>query len=217
MINKEGDELNLLGNVVTEYNIESKLKEKYSKTLNDEYNVKRSKINLFNQRSVLKIAAVILVLVTSVFVIRNNVNQTSKIEIAQLYLDETKVFGNAEITRKGISDQDQLRKKANEAFSKKDYQTSISLYKDMELNNQLSSLDQYYLGINYLRISKFHEAINTLAPLKDQDHFFSEEINWFLSLAYIITDQDHKATFILKQIEETNSYKHEQAKQLLNR
>jgi len=221
MINKNKEAMDALGKIVTKFNTESDLRDKYSKILNnrslEQKQSKSNKTRIIDFKFLIKAAAVVLILSSGLFFLQNEISQPTTHEFAQILLDKTTVFGNAEITRKEASEVNALRKKANQAYSKNEFKTSISLYETMRKNGILTDFDQYYLSVNYLRINDFHNAIKILSPLSQKDLTFSQEVNWFLSLSYILTLQDDKAKPILNSIVEHKSYKYKEAFRLLDK
>jgi len=216
-LNLSEEQLDSFANAAVQYNIEKQLRLKYDKILAEDKFGVRKKESFFRLNTILKIAAVAIAVLGSIFLIQKSTLTPTTHTYAQTLLDQTNISGNPNITRKGMTSANRLRREANDAFILKDYTLAITKYSALIAQNEIASLDQFYLGISQLKTSNYNDAIQLFSVLKSENNFESGEVDWLLSLAYVLSDQEVMAVPILKKIISANKYKTKEAKELLDR
>jgi len=214
-LNLNEEEMDAFAEATVQYNIEKQLREKYDKILANKKKKKHKKSVLMRLPFLAKVAAVVVAIIGSLFLIQNVTSTSSPQSMAQRYLDHTNIPGNPDITRKGANSAHQLRREANDAFILKNYPLAISKYEDLAATIKSTSLDKFYLGVSHLKTDDFSEAIEIFRSLKKNEQIDTEVIDWLLSLAYVLSNQEKNAVPILEQIVTEESYQSEKAKDLL--
>ncbi len=204
--------------MLVKFLLEEELKSTYTQKLKEKYGIVKGK-KTPNQSSfqMWKIAAILLVLFGSTFLIYQSMNLTAA-QYAGNFIDDSTVLGNPGVMRKDLSIVDSVRQNANEHFIKMNYQEAIKNYEMMAQNYTLNGMDHFYLGVSYLKNKPINSA-KALLHLTDPSipGTLNEEKNWFLSLSYIISGQEQKASLLLKQMLKEGHYKDKEIEKLLQK
>lgn len=105
-----------------------------------------------------------------------------------------------------------------EAYKNKNYTQVATILSQKEQNTSLNTEEKFYLGLAYLYQNQGQnkKAIAYLQQAKSENPILYEEnANWFTALAYLKDKQNKAARQILQEIIENKSWKHQDAKQLL--
>lgn len=158
------------------------------------------------------IAATFTLLVAAFFLLRQ-----SPIEIADAYLANNKLeYGSI---RKSLTNVADLRLNAGQAYEAKEYPEAIDTWKEVLQKDQPIAEDYFYLGLSYLHNQQMDQAIESLLkarPLSVEEARFVQEINWFLSLAYVKNKEPQKALAELNKIQ-SNDWNYDKAVQLIRK
>lgn len=211
------EQLDSFANAAVQYNIEKQLRLRYEKILAKNKNEFHKKESLFHISSIVKIAAIVVAILASVFLIQESFFTTTTQSFAHALLDQTNISGNPDITRKGINSASTLRREANDAYTLKDYSLAITKYEELNTQKEIESLDQFYLGICHLKTNNYSEAIQLFSKLRADENFETGENDWLLSLAYVLSNQEQKAVPILQKVITEKKYKTKEAEKLLKR
>ncbi|AXT59647.1 hypothetical protein D1816_04510 [Aquimarina sp. AD10] len=190
------------------------LKNKWKNVLNKEYKVTRKRSSLKKKLITLhpikiivaSAACISLVILLQLF----NFSSLNSYELAQHYLTTQEILHPG--APKGTFDESQDRILAIQAFNNKNYELSHSYYQKIE---SLTAEDLYYHGLALLLNDQYQEAIRKFEEQTKKHNSFKQEINWYLSLAYILNRENEKATSLLKQIN-TSDWNHQEAQKLLS-
>ncbi|MEM9545648.1 MAG: hypothetical protein AAGA77_06730 [Bacteroidota bacterium] len=212
----DDEKLEEFTNAAVQYNVEKQLREKYSTILEKRKTHTSSKSHIIKLKTLLNVAAIVVSVLGSIFLIQYALSPVNPKSMAERYLEQTKVLGNPDITRKGATTAVELQINANEAFVKEQYSLAAQYYEKYRSDNAFSALDQFYLGVSYLKTGELEKAISLFIEINSNDNEQIEEVDWFLSLTYILSNQNESAKPILEKIITKNSYKVEKAKDLLN-
>ncbi len=213
--NLNDDKMESFAEATVKYNIEKKLRSKYDKILvAKKKSTKRDK-RVIKMINLLKMVAILVAVVACTFAIQNTLFSPSLKSIAKNHLDQTNISGNPDITRKGANSSSQLQRQANDAYLLKNYNQAIAKYEELQIQRKSSLTDQFYLGICYLKTENYPEAITVFSELDNIEQGQVQEIDWLLSLSYVLSSQEKKAIPILKDITLQNRYKSKEAKILL--
>jgi|GEM_PF-4492444 len=203
----ESEEKEYLDNLYDKH-YDKKLKDKYSEKLQEDYGLSRNIISEKKDKPIFTIykslaylgslaAMVLLFLVVKPLF---NVSQSPS-ELALTYIQDNH-FANQGIKR-GENSSDLTRQNAILAYNKKDYDTAISLYSNLETK---TAEDNYFLGLSHMYRSEYGAAIKYLSGIQESNDFkFQQEKNWFLSLCLIQNKEFDQAKILLKSIEGWNS------------
>ena len=211
------EKLDAFANAAVQYNIEKQLRTRYDKILADRKFSNPKKTTVFQLSTFTKVAAVIVSVLGCLFMMQLFVLSPSAQNMAQVMLDETHISSNPDVTRKGTSSVSQTRREANDAYTLKNYPLAISKYESLQSQNEVTALDQFYLGVSHLRINNLSESIATLNNMRDAKNFEPAEVEWLLSLAYVLSDQEQLAIPLLQKLVSDGDYKSKDAKKLLNK
>lgn len=194
--------------LLVSYMKEKELKERYQAILSDKYGINR-KENEVSLKSIAiwKYAAILVTLVASLIVF-DNFNNESAASLALKYVAETNTLGNQDLMRKDLTAEEDVRISANLAFVNQKFKESISHYEKLISKNKGQSSDYFYLGVSYLKADNpdLPKSIQNL-HLAEHDSHFSNEINWYLALAYTANLQDEKALEQLNILLSKSNYK----------
>lgn len=209
------ENLDVFANAAVQYNIEKQLRSRYDKLLADNHFNGEHKESTFRFLSIAKAAAVLTAIFGCIYLIQILAPHSSAQVMAQNFLDQTNIASNPDITRKGTSNANQLRREANDAYTLKNYPLAIEKYDALNSQNELIALDQFYLGISHLKTDDFNAAINIFSEIKSSEKIETQEMNWLLSLAFVLSKQEDKAVPLLENIIADKKYKSKEAEKLL--
>lgn len=98
---------------------------------------------------------------------------------------------------KGVSNDSEFRTKAIVAFNDSKFETAISNFMKIELP---TDDDRFYTAMSHLYIENYPTAINGLKALSNKEILISQESRWYLSLAYILSNDTISAKSTLQAI-----------------
>ena len=161
------------------------------------------------------VAAVALLLIIAIPML----TPPTSLEMADNYLTNEKLAYSAK--RKNIEDLANQRSAAGEAYELNDYSEAIELWEEIiNTSNQANAGDHFFLGLSYLHNEQPELAVESLlkaGPLSEQeDNSYTQDINWFLSLAYVKAGQLEQARNQLESIQ-ANEWNYELAQKILKR
>jgi tetratricopeptide (TPR) repeat protein len=146
------------------------------------------------------VAAVLLLLLVAVPML--NTDKNSGAELADAYLS-TEIYP-APADRKSAFDLTSQRSAASDAYKLGNYEEAIELWeKIIQKNPSEATIDRFYLGLSQLYSQQPDLAIDNLLkalPLSVEEERFTEEINWFLGLAYVKAEKTEEAKAQLESI-----------------
>lgn len=209
------EKLDDFASAAVQYNIERQLRIRYDKLLTEQQLKSRKSASIFRFSSLAKVAAIAITVLGSIFLLRTITTAPSAQVMAQTLLEQTHISSNPDITRKGVNQADQTRRAANDAFTLKNYALAITKYETLTSQNDSTALDKFYLGICYLKINNYATAIGIFSEVKASKHI--EEIDWLLSLTYVLAGEEENAHPLLQTIIAKQQYKHKEAKTLLRK
>lgn len=160
------------------------------------------------------IAAAILLAVIALPLLQSSGSSTDM--LAMEYLEEP--FPNNLIKKDGNASASELRLRATEAYSAEEYVTAAERYQQLIATGDIQVDDYLYLGLSELYTEQFAASVQHLEaaqPLATQSKNFEQEVDWFLSLAYLRNEQNNKAKTLLQKIVESKSWRNQQASALL--
>lgn len=175
----------------------------------------KKRTNRIRLYSIISIAASILLLFIASQVYQDAI-QPSADKLVADYLSKPLPhnFG-----RKGITEE-HIRANGNEAYQTENYKDAIINYTQLMDDEKGDIVDQFYLGLSYLYNNQVEQAIQALSAAKSMElsNTFQdkEDINWFLSLAYLKNGQKDAAKKELNFIITNNLYRSVDAAKLLS-
>ncbi|WP_289040580.1 hypothetical protein [uncultured Zobellia sp.] len=101
------------------------------------------------------------------------------------------------------------------AYSKGDYEVAVPIFSKLYIEEK----QPYYLFYKanaLIQLKKAEEAIPLLEKHLGTDDSLTDKSNWYLAMAYLQIADSEKAKQALKKVVETQGYKHEEAKRLLD-
>ncbi len=104
------------------------------------------------------------------------------------------------------------------SYQDQDYPQVVALLQQLEQKSELSNEQKLYLGLAYLYQEDNHtaEAIQYLKATQQKNPtLYNSTCNWYIALAYLKDGQKEKAKEYLQEIVAKQSWKHQEAKQLL--
>ncbi|MFK8004937.1 MAG: tol-pal system YbgF family protein [Saprospiraceae bacterium] len=162
------------------------------------------------------IAASFLILITAGGYLFSNQYSDSPKELALQYLE--KPFASDEYRRGKINIQ-ATRGMAIEAYNNQQYNRAIDYLQTIENQGEAGKKDYFLMGLClvYQQNPKYKNAIEVFTQVQEIDaNYFTDEIQWFLSLCYIMEGDNSKARIFLNEIlESKSSRKIEDAQRIL--
>ncbi len=184
------------------------LKTKWRGVLSNKYDITRNENNsnkTIKFSNTLKIILATAACISILLTIQFFGASSNPSDLAQQYLNEQEILHPG--ASKGFEKRDENRTLAIQAFNNGDYDKSSKYFQSIETINDE---DLYYEGLAFLLNSKYTQAIQKLETIESNERF-KQELNWYLSLAYILDKQNEKAEKQLKQISSTDwNYLHAQ-------
>lgn len=159
----------------------------------------------------LKRVAAVLILGVLAFVLYRSFgefNSTDSVDtyLAQIHPDPTVVMGE--------NDDIAAWRAATIAFQQDNY--AAAAY-EIEKIASPTTEQQFYLGLAYLYQKDYDKSITQFEPVAQQKSIdYSPPSRWYMSLAYLKNKQAKQAKKYLEQIVRDTSWKHREAKKLLN-
>lgn len=191
----------------------------WQQELAKDYQIHRPEGRIINNRKriykAIGIAASILLLFSLLFFLYQETKQPDYLQLTDNYIT-TKRIHNISAIKKGPSELEALRLNAALAFNKTIYEEAIDHYHKILRGEDIKTEDYYYLGLSYLYQGTPELAITYFLQGKahSQGDLFYQEINWFLALAYIKTNQIKEARSVLTSIK-SNEWNYNKAQSLL--
>lgn len=146
-------------------------------------------------------AAVLLLLLVAVPMFNSDKNKG--LELADAYLS-TEIYP-APADRKSALDLTSQRSAASDAYKFGNYDEAIERWEEIiQSNPSEATIDRFYLGLSQLYNQQPDLAIDNLLlalPLSVEEERFTEEINWFLGLAYVKAGNTKEARAQLEAIQ----------------
>ncbi|MCF8233297.1 MAG: hypothetical protein K9G67_03955 [Bacteroidales bacterium] len=107
--------------------------------------------------------------------------------------------------------------RAMHAYENIDFYTTVALLETVDLNIKSYPELLFYLSVGQLGAGKVKHAISNFRQLKKMpDQYFSKEIDWYLALAYLRSDQPEKAKPHLQSIIQNRLPQMQEAKSILH-
>lgn len=200
-------------NSILQQKFDQELKDKWSKTIADQYQISKNHSKIENKKWNVRnlilfsssIAASVLFLVVWQYGLYGN--QMNSQEFALLELDEKLIHPGG--VRGDISDE-LIKQNAIQDFNAQDYAAAILHFNQMESTN---IEDQFYLGLSYLYNKDYSKSVSTFENIQSGSAL-DQEVNWYLSLAYLLNGNDQLAKDKLNGFGE-KEWKATEAKKLL--
>lgn len=139
-------------------------------------------------RNLMRLAAVLVILIISVFVARFVLNQSDPAYLSQRYWNETDkvVFNGTRMSNAETSDMEALLIRASAFFLAKDYQATLNALDSVTAANVLFDRAALLRGEAYFALEAYDTAIeNFQLVLADEQSSFEDVALWFQALAYI--------------------------------
>jgi tetratricopeptide (TPR) repeat protein len=103
-------------------------------------------------------------------------------------------------------------------YQKGDYTASYEILSNYLLKNTDNQTARFFLGMNSLELGKVDQAITDLKEVeKDNSTPYAIHARWYLSLAYLKTNDINEAKIYLNRIVEDDVFYAEQAKKILKK
>ncbi|WP_420570897.1 tetratricopeptide repeat protein [Kordia sp.] len=107
--------------------------------------------------------------------------------------------------------------KAATLFQQEKYKEALTAFKKHE--HETATYDpkiQLYIGVSYLELDNYHEAIQTFDALLNSDTFDHHKGYWYTALTYLKQNDAKNAKKVLeKLVSDPNNYNYQKAKKLL--
>ncbi|MCI5058183.1 MAG: hypothetical protein MRY83_18875 [Flavobacteriales bacterium] len=151
------------------------------------------------------VAAAVLVLIgTSIFLYQNSEHSTDALYVSYYEPYEAMTTRSSN----GLWDQ------ALSAYSAKEYAKAIELFNRLDSVSYLSS---FYLGNAYLASDYEEKAIQQFEISKKLNPAFESEVNWYLALVYLKSNDLEKTRPLLSKVISAGTFKSKDAQKLLQK
>lgn len=191
----------------------------WQEQLEREYSTKRSS-DKKNKRSwiiPLASAAAITLLLLTVYNWWSTAPSTDYISAVDQHISKLNIMSDQSNLRKGDYLVDELRGQANLKYINGQYNECIELLQQIHNSGETNAMDQFYLGLSYLRKKQAEpeKAVSFLLASR-VNAGPQEEISWVLALAYLKSGLLPHAREELNEIIRNNSYQSGAARELLD-
>lgn len=117
------------------------------------------------------------------------------------------------------SDTENNLAKANRLFKEEKYQEALAIFKtSAEESDMYNPQIQLYIGISYLELENYHEALQTFDQLQNSATIDHHKAYWYTALTYLKQNDAENAKKVLKNlVENPANYNYEKAKKLLQK
>ncbi len=109
-------------------------------------------------------------------------------------------------------------KKAMQLYENKDYAEASILFEDILRSDPSRIGLNLYSGISKMEIHEYENAGTSFNKvINDKFNLYIEQAEWYLSLCYIVTEQDDKAVQLLNKIVNNKSFNYKDARKILRK
>ena len=120
-------------------------------------------------------------------------------------------------TQRGSSEvENENRKKAWEAYDKKEFATAVPFFETALKENPTDSEGWFYLGNCYLSLEKPDQSIAALRKVYTEESLFTQQTQWYIALAYLQKGETDHALILFARIAELEGTYAESAKRIVN-
>lgn len=102
-----------------------------------------------------------------------------------------------------------------EYYDQGEYNNALKKFEQGNYPKEQEMAVQFYKGVCYLILGNATEAIASFTSTSTKNNPYYQEVNWFLSLAFISNDEEDKAIEILKKIE-PGEFKYSEAQEIID-
>ena len=188
------------------------LKTQWKNTLQDEYGITRNQFKIKRSSSkyiriLLATAACISLIVLIQFL--TNTSSISAYELAQEYIENQEILHPG--ASKGMVEGIENKSLAIEAFNTQQYSVAAGYFDKIQIPTEE---DNYYHGLALLLDKRYKKAINMFQKGSKESERYKQEINWYLSIAYLLNKENEKAKTQLEYIQ-SSDWNYQQAQELL--
>ncbi len=107
---------------------------------------------------------------------------------------------------------------AMQFYENKNYNEALKLFESILLTDPSRVGLNFYSGISHMEIKEYELAGKSFGKIiDDRYNMYIEQAEWYLSLCYIMTDQDDKAIPLLEKIIDGNGFYQKEAGSILRK
>ncbi len=162
-------------------------------------------INNKKTKVFISIAAVALLYMALLFVLRYNGKSLSNEQLYSMYFSPAATNNNF----RGLTSDDNILNLGYNYYEKGDYETAINYFNKALLNDPNNLEVKQYLGLSYMNINDYNKAIEEFKYILDKKpNLFTEDSSWYLALCYLKINNisEAKKQFDLISRDPYNSY-----------
>jgi len=86
------------------------------------------------------------------------------------------------------------------------YQVATAGFSEAILNDPASGSSRFFLGITYIAMNEFNQAIDMLDGVANQQGDYTKDARWYLGLAYLKTGNKAKASECFELLAQTSGF-----------
>jgi predicted Zn-dependent protease len=138
----------------------------------------------------------------------------------ELYAAHFETFKNKENTIRGNSDMGEIltwEQKANYDYQKGNYASAETNYEKILETEPNNSKTMVFLAVSYLNTDKPEKAIDLLSKYVPEGSRYDEDIQWYLALAYLKTEQKGTAKLLLEGLRDKKGFYKDQSALILSK
>ena len=172
----------------------------------------RGKLKIFTTTRILRIAALFLFVAgTSTFLYENF--KTSVSNPSRLYTEYFTPYRNLAGVR---GNEEHLYARGMAAYSVGNYAEALNYLKKVTKEDSVYKDALLYSGICQLALRNSKEAIEVFKKLQDRDEVYSQQVNWYVALAFLQSERPKEAKNYLQKIK-FGDFKYDESRELLNK
>ncbi|PXX96971.1 hypothetical protein DF185_18240 [Marinifilum breve] len=146
------------------------------------------------------------------------VNNKNSYSNEKVYSNYYKPYAIVNTTRSADANIDNMLVTALKSYEAKDYQTALTLFKQILDKDSTNITSNFYSGISNLEINEYHKANkNFTRVIKHKNNLFIEQSEWYLGFCYLMTNERDKAIKQFNTIARGNSFYKAKAQEILSK
>jgi len=121
----------------------------------------------------------------------------------------------SDVTRSLNTVENETLKSAVDSYREGNYQVATAGFSEAILNDPASGSSRFLLGITYIAMNEFSQAIDMLDGVANQQGDYTKDARWYLGLAYLKTGNKAKASECFELLAQTSGFYRKRSERIL--
>lgn len=197
------------------YSLVKQVDAAYFETQHDSLPVEHPLKPAFRYKSMMRYAALFLVLLGTAAILRLTLFAVTK---PDKLFDQYYTPYHSDLVMRSTQTKETALGNAMLDYSRGDYATALQSLNELISENQGNPFVWFYKGLTCLALDQASEAIRSFRAIAPEwNHPLLEHRNWYLALALLQNNNTEEAVVVFNEIEEFNGYYSEKANQILRK